>query len=129
MKNIITGVWIVCIFPLMVGCAFDVIRVEQVPTSLSSAQNCDDSFILTKKIDIQLDSGYSRILKKGTKWNCIGSIIQGDVYKTKDQILTVEASNIYEANIVVSSGELVGFYLPVEGTFSPLDKRIQLVTN
>jgi len=52
--------------------------------------------------------------------------MQGVVYKSKDQVLTVEASNIYEANIVVLSNKLVGFYLPVEHTFSPLDSKVKL---
>ncbi len=51
---------------------------------------------------------------------------QGDVYKTRDQVLTVEASNVQEAYIVVESGRLVGFYMPVERTFSPFNGRPEL---
>lgn len=128
-REIINILGICCVPVLMGGCAFDVIRVKQVPTTLSSDRSCDDSFILTKNIDIQLRGGYSRTLEKETRWNCIGKIPQGEVYITKDQVLTVEASNIYEAYIVILSDEIVGFYLPVERTFSPLDKRVQLVTD
>jgi hypothetical protein len=38
------------------------------------------------------------------------------VYATRDRVLTVEASNVHEAYIVVSNGKLVGFFLPVEKT-------------
>lgn len=127
MSPVFTPIWFAFVLALVYGCAFDVIRVEQVPTNFSPTPTCTNSFILTKTVGIQLSGGYSRTLKKGTRWSCIGRITEGFVYKTKDQILTVEASNIYEANIVVSSGRLVGFYLPVEGTFSPVRKSIQLV--
>lgn len=53
-------------------------------------------------------------------------IDQGEVYKTNDQILTIEASNIFEAYIVISSNKLFGFYLPVEDTFSPLEHPVEL---
>lgn len=109
------------------GCAFDVIRVQQVSTKLETAILCNDIFVLAQDIDVQLGNGYSRTLKKGTKWRCVGKITQGEVYKTRDQILTVEASNIFEANIVVVAKNLVGFYLPVERTFTPLSTPTALV--
>lgn len=52
----------------------------------------------------------------------VGTDPHGDVYKTEDQILTVEASNVYEAFIVISAGDLVGFYLPVEDAFLYIDR-------
>lgn len=115
-----------CILILLSGCAFDVIRVEQTPVKIVNTESCKQSFVLTEKADIKLKSGYSRTLNKGTRWHCVGEISQGTVYKSNDQILTVEASNIFEVSIVVSSNSLVGFYLPVEGTFSPLHPPIQL---
>jgi hypothetical protein len=45
---------------------------------------------------------------------------QGNVYRTRDQVVTVEGSHIHEAYIVVTERSLVGFYLPVERTFSPV---------
>jgi hypothetical protein len=51
---------------------------------------------------------------------------QGDVFRTADQVLTVEASHIHEAYIVVWGSMLRGFYLPVEGTFSPLSSPVDL---
>lgn len=128
MRKSITKLSILCMPAFLIGCAFDVIRVEQIPTSFSSVKSCDNFFILAQDINAELGGGYNRTIKKDTRWDCVGKIPQGDVYKTRDQILTVEASNVFEAYIVVLSNELVGFYLPVEGTFSPLDNKIQLVT-
>ena len=127
MRKILAILSILYILIFLGGCAFDLIRLEQIPTNLSATTSCYNFFILSQDINVQLGGGYSRTLKKKTRWDCIGKIPQGDVYKTKDQILTVEASNVFEAYIVVSSNELVGFYLPVEATFSPLDTKIKLL--
>lgn len=126
MRKIIATLSILCVSISIAGCAFDVIRVEQIPVTFSTTNPCDSFFILAQDTNVPLGAGYSRTLKKETRWNCVGKVPQGDVYKTKDQILTVEASNIFEANIVVLSSVLVGFYLPVEGTFTPLDSKLKL---
>lgn len=108
-------------FLFLNSCAFDIRHVKQVPTEIEPAPTEKSSFEIINEVNFILDSNYSRKLRVGTKWNYVFTIMQGDVFKTKDQILTVEASNIFEAYIVVSSNQLVGFYLPVEKTFSPLE--------
>lgn len=110
-------------FPLLFlnSCAFDFHNIKQVPTAVDSEVTARDSFVLVDEVTLVVAPGYSRILKDGTRWNYVFTITQGDVYKTKDQILTIESSNIYEAYIVVSSEKIVGFYLPVQKTFSPLE--------
>jgi hypothetical protein len=110
----------------LTGCAFDVVHVKQFPANLDSGQAPKNSCVLEKEVNVDLGTGYSRTLRPGTRWDYAGSILQGEVFKTKDQILTVEASHIHEAYIVVSSGKLVGFYLPVEKTFSPLSEPQEL---
>jgi hypothetical protein len=111
------------VFGLFFGCAFDVIRVKQEPARFETETSNKDAWKLTEDVNITLDTGYKRKLKSGTRWKCIGKIEKGDVYRTKDQILTVEGSNIYEACIVVSEGQLVGFYIPANQTFSPLSSK------
>jgi len=108
------------LFVLFNGCAFDIVHVKQIPSSLESFNGLTNSFELEEEVTVSLGTGYARSLKAKTKWDCVGKISYGDVFRTKDQVLTVEASNIHEAYIVISSGKLVGFYLPVENTFSPL---------
>jgi len=99
------------------GCAFDLAHVPQTPVQLEGAPD-RASFELADDVTINAGVGYKRTLKRGTRWRPVGRITQGDIYRTNDQVLTVEASNIHEAYIVVSSGKLVGFYLPVEKSFS-----------
>lgn len=113
--------WCVILISIFLNaCAFDLIHVKQLPAKLDTNAEARSSFVLEKEETIDLGTGYTRVLKAGTRWNYVGKIENGDVFKTKDQILTVEASNIHEAYIVVSSEKIVGFYLPVEKTFSPL---------
>lgn len=118
---------------LFVACAFDLVNIEQKPTKLQSWEESKSTFQLEEEISVGLVTGFSIILKTGTKWNHIGSIPEGDVYRTDDQVLTVEASNIYEAYIVVSSAKLLGFYLPVESSYAPLSEpeelKIRLLIN
>ena len=111
------------VFGLVFGCAFDVVRVKQEPAKFEPGASAQDAWTLAKSVEISLDTGYKRKLNAGTRWQCIGKIENGDVYQTNDQILTVEGSNIYEACIVVSEENLVGFYLPANQTFSPLSSK------
>jgi hypothetical protein len=126
MKRLQVPLWLCALIFLLTGCAFDVVHVKQISTNLDSGQAPKNSCVLEKEANVDLGTGFSRTLRPGTRWDYAGSIPQGDVFKTKDQILTVEASHIHEAYIVVSSGKLVGFYLPVEKTFSPLSEPQEL---
>jgi hypothetical protein len=102
------------------GCAFDVVKTNQMPVQYKDASKKQSAFELTDDVNITLNTGYRRKLNKGTKWHYINTISKGDIFKTNDQIFTIEGSNIFEAFIVVSDKQLVGFFLPVEETFSPL---------
>ena len=115
-----------CLAATLGACAFDVIHVEQYSAHLESLGASKAGFEMVGDVNVDIGSGYHRILKKGTKWRPVGHLPQGDVYTTSDQVLTVEASNIQEAYIVIEQSALVGFYLPVEKTFSPLRQRTEL---
>jgi len=110
---------------LLAACAFDLAHVTQIPTQLRATAD-RSGFELQEEVKVNIGLGYTRVLKKGTRWLFVGRIAQGDVYRTNDQVLTLEASNIHEAYIVVSSGTLVGFYLPVEKSFSLLQETRSL---
>jgi hypothetical protein len=117
---------IVCFSVVVSGCAFDLAHVKQVPSQFVPIESGAVSWRLVEDVDVRLGTGYRRQLKSGTRWDRVGKTEHGEVYKSYDQILTVEGSNIFEAYLVVSEGYLVGFYLPVERTYSPLRKRQQL---
>lgn len=105
---------------LLMGCPFDVVHVKQIPTPIRETQHAKESWILKEDIKAHLGTGYSTNLKSGTRWDYVGSTAYGDVYRTSDQIVTVEGSNIFETYIVLSEGDLVGFYLPVEQSYAPI---------
>ena len=120
-----TGILLIIVL-LLHACAFDVIHVRQSPCQIEKGKSNRKPFRLGKEIQVTLDTGYSRKLKDGVRWDYVGVIPAGEVVRTNDQILIVEGSNIFEAYIVVSSGKLVGFYLPVEKAFSSISEPIEL---
>jgi hypothetical protein len=107
------------------GCAFDVWHVKQVPAAFTAASD-SPSFRLARKAEVHLGSGFATVLKENTVWNQVGMTELGKVYSTKDQVVKVEASNIYEGYLVVSNNCLTAFYLPVEKTVVPLGRPLPL---
>lgn len=107
---------------LLLGCAPAVI---QVPTSAMTPLD-GKHMRLSEMVEVGLSTGYATVLKPQTTWHLVGRVDQGEIYKTRDQVVTVEGSHIHEAYLVVRDGHLVGFYLPVEQTFSPLSEKVLL---
>lgn len=120
---------VLCLLPLfLAACAFDITHVKQSPASIQPLSGTPQRFRLGNAEEISIGTGYTTRLKSGTRWEQVGRLEQGDVFKTADQILTVEASNIHEAYLVVRAGAVTGFYLPVEKTFAAVNppKAIQI---
>jgi hypothetical protein len=113
---------------LLAGCAFDLVHVKQQPTTYTPVIGHADAFTLGQEVKATLGTGFPTHLKSGTQWRQVGSTEYGKVYSTQDQIVTVEASNIHEAQLVVSNQCVTGFYLPVEKTFTPVSKLIPIQT-
>ena len=111
---------------VFVGCAFDLVHVKQIPTQINSSQLGKTSWKLINEVEVSYGTVYTRQLKSGTKWDYVGKVEQGYVYKTNDQILTVEGSNIFEAYIVILEDNIVGFYLPVEKSYTPISSPQKL---
>ncbi len=112
-------VFFLCFILILIGCAAE---VRRFPTKFlpMSSQKSQGSLYLTEDVIIQLHTGYETLLQRESRWDFVGAIDKGNVYKPINQVLTVEGAHIHEAYIVISKGELVGFYLPVENCFSPL---------
>jgi hypothetical protein len=104
-------------FLALCGCAFDVSYVRRMPTEFQAAAPGGPGWTLLQGQSILLGSGFPTTLRRGTRWQLAGHIPQGDVYRTSDQVVTVEASNIYEAMAVMRGDKLTGFYLPVDHAF------------
>lgn len=104
------------------GCASEVLRH---PSELL-AGNAQESkrYLLSKSIELMLDSGYARTINAGALFVEIGTVKQGIVLKPVNTALTVEGAHMHEAYPVISGGRLVGFYLPVEKAFSPMSQSV-----
>jgi len=105
----------VAVVVLLSSCAPTIV---QEPTQLAAGTG--KSFRLTRAAEVRLSTGYSTTLRANTRWELVGTISQGEVYRTRDQVVTLEGAHIHEGYVVVKQGALVGFYLPVERTFSPV---------
>lgn len=105
------------------ACAIPVkqLKIEQ-PISLAAGR----SFVLSEEAECSIGTGYGRTLRKGTTWQLFGTLREGEVYRSPDQVLTVEGYNVHEAYLIVKDGALVGFYLPVEQTLTPVSQQVRL---
>jgi hypothetical protein len=108
---------------VLAACALPV-RQDTLPQPLEPASG--SAFVLTADATCRINTGYSRTLRGGTHWRLYGTIAPGEVYRSSEQTLTVEGFNIAEAFPVVRDGTLVGFYLPVEKTFTPVTTPVPL---
>jgi len=109
------------------GCAFNLADVEYAPSRFQTMTDGARAFTLSMNVELRdMPCWYGRELRQHTRWEHIGSVTQGEVFRSKDQILTLECSNIYEAYLVVQEGRLVGFFLPVQQGFVSLSESIVL---
>lgn len=112
------GRFVIVVLLLLSACAFDVIILQKTPAQLVALPESGERWTLWMDMQATLPAGRVSGLRSLTVWQRVGTLDQGEVFRTKDQIVTVEASNIYQADIVVSGGKLVGFYLPVDHMFT-----------
>jgi hypothetical protein len=102
---------------LMSGCASEVVRT---PAQLSPPSADHRARLeIAEESRVELSTGYTRVLPRGSIWEVRGSVPQGTVYRRADGIFTVEGTHVHEAYLVLAGDRLVGFYLPVEQAYSP----------
>jgi hypothetical protein len=115
-----------CLVGLCAGCAFDLSHLKQSPAQYEAVSAPGPTWVLGDDLKVRIAAGGARPLKKGTRWRLVGKIKEGDVLKTADQIVIVEASNQFEAYPVVAQGKVVGFFLPVEQSFTPSNPPVAI---
>ena len=111
---------------LFSACAFDLAHVTYTTTTFQATQNSTRRIVLSDEVPLTDTPCYSRTLRKTTRWDQVGTISEGDVLRSKDQVLTLECSNIHEAYLVMSGDKLIGFFLPFEKGFVPHSPPIAL---
>jgi hypothetical protein len=105
---------------ILYGCAAEVARDTVAFTSLAST-SCTERRLVKRNEVVTFNSGYERAIAKDSQWKLVGSVPQGRVYASAASTFSVEGAHVHEAYLVVNKGNLVGFYLPVEKSFTPLN--------
>ena len=96
--------------------------VKTEPARLEPLGAAEAATVITvrDRLDITLDTRYSRTILAGTRWRKVGRVAQGDVYRPVDGVFSIEGRQVHEAYLVISGSSLRGFYLPGEANYSPL---------
>jgi len=107
---------------LLLGLAACAQMVTTEPARLEPVGATEAPTVITvrDKVDILLDTRFSRTLLAGTRWRKVGRLAQGDVYRPVDGVFSIEGRQVHEAYLVISGASLRGFYLPGEANYSPL---------
>lgn len=102
--------------------------VPMTPAELTAREAGAALLEVTADTTLYLDTGYSRTVRKGSRWQPVGRVAQGQVLRPLGgAVLTVEGSHQHEAYLVVGDGgKVVGFYLPAERAFVALGKQVAL---
>jgi len=86
--------------------------------------------VLTQNVTVTPTLGDPVTLKAGSTWVHVGQVPEGPVYSIKNDVFMVRGRNAHEAQCVVAEGgKLIGFFLPVERAFVPVDPQVQLPIN
>jgi hypothetical protein len=110
------------LFTALGACAAN---VETVQTNFVAGHGAD--LVLSRSVDVQLPTGYSRVLGAGSRWRRVGTVPQGDVYAAIDTVFTIEGRHVHEAYLIMAPfHSLVGFYLPAESSVAKLSTPVQL---
>lgn len=106
------------------GCASPV-KTEPVVYITSAGGQID----ITQETIVTLPQGYRSRLSAGTRWQKVGTVPQGEVYRIVSGVFTIAGRNVHEAYLVLTPARaLVGFYLPGESNLSPLASPVPLST-
>lgn len=103
---------------LLISCSAQQVEVSRVMVKSTGNESV---FLLEEKVVIKAKRTAPTTLRAGTRWSQIGSIEQGDIFDTKDQVVIVNSFDVHEASIVVNEQTIVGYYLTVEKTFVETD--------
>lgn len=108
---------------LLSGCATE---IHPQPVSFHPTAVTGPTRVLVGAADGRPESGSSRALQAGTELREVGTLPQGAVYRAVNHEIQVRAGDRYEAYIVVSGTNWLGYYLPSEHAYLPLKQPTEL---
>ena len=99
---------------VVTGCSAHMV---QLAAPMSVIEIDEGVYRLENSVTVKATHAQPLELRAGTTWKQIGTIEQGNVFDTKDQVVIVNAFDVHEAAIVTKDSFVVGFYLKVAKTF------------
>ena len=111
---LVKKVHIITVLFLLTSCA-----VKQTPlqSELIQSEESSSAFVLQEAVTMKANNSARTRLRAGTVWLKVGTIEQGTVYRTRDQVVILNSFDVHEAFIVVKDNEAAGYYLPGKKTF------------
>ena len=114
------------VLALLIACAAE---IRRTPTQFKASTDAA-MLVLERDISVTPASGDPATLRAGSTWVHVGHVPQGPVYAVKNDVFMVRGRNAHEAQCVISDGgKLIGFFLPVERAFVPVESQVQLPIN
>ena len=98
----------------LTGCSAQMVELA---SPMSVVEIDEGVYRLENTVTVKASHAAPLELRAGTTWQQIGSIAQGNVFDTKDQVVIVNSFDVHEAAIVTNNEQVVGFYLKVAETF------------
>jgi len=108
---------------LLVACAAE---VPVTPATLLPLVGAAPDLVMQSDLPIRLSTGYTRTVPAASRWQAVGALPQGTVYRPVDSVFAVEGRQVHEAYLVVRGTSVQGFFLPGEGHYSALSSSIPL---
>ncbi len=108
----------------LAGCAQRIAATaaEMTPMPSSAAP----AIRVASEVSIRLHTGFTRPIPGGSRWELVGRLPQGEVFRPVGTVYAIEGRDVHEAYLVLRQGVLQGFYLPAESRYSPLPAPLSL---
>ncbi|RQS16452.1 hypothetical protein DIE07_02500 [Burkholderia sp. Bp9002] len=110
-------------FAALAGCAPAI--VVQDARLVAPATGLPNRVVQQETI-IHLSTGFDRRIAADTQWRFVGTLPQGRVFRAVNKVFAIVGRQEHEAYLVLDDNRLVGFYLPGEAHFSPLEPPVSL---
>lgn len=117
------GAMVLCAL-LVVGCA-PAVKTESAQFEVAGGMG-RPAIRVDRPVIVRLATGYSRTLEPTMSWRVAGRVAQGAVLQPVGSVFSIEGRQVHEAWLVVRGQQLVGFYLPAESRYAPLEAPVPL---
>lgn len=99
---------------LFVSCA---VQHQPLSAAMVPTETPETKWVLQEKVRLKVSGAESVTLRAGTEWRVVGSIPQGAVCRSRDQVVVLNSFNVHEGFIVIDDNQVIGCYIPATKTF------------